>query len=667
MKQSTVFASLFAGIIAIGLVYLGMRSRPQESERVYTPAELPPTWTPEVLKAFEAMPLADRGGRVKSFATFAHYELLRTRSYPSLSLKVQGEAKARKFTPTAWLLDVLFYPNLAAEYPVFIVEDSEAIARLGISPHAKQRDRYTYNEIKVGREALIAAAQKLSNKKAEDYDRIERLTYALAQNLVAYENLAGMLDAGRTTMRLPDDVTDPTLKPIVGRDVPIAEAISSITTSETWKTISAARAAGTKLDLPAWLAPAMQQIDAGMRTAGAIRWYAPSAAGKDDWETPVGLLRDLAEDGPRAPTAAAMLKELATLATAASNLGENAAFQSQLATFATTRIAEAKDVKAYDRITADVLYLKADLFNNAKWLFLVLFILVAISWLMRAGNKLERVVSKLTPVAYLLIIGGIFFRVWITGFGPVTSIYETIPFITLMGGLFALLMRRVLPGRIPVAIAVIVGLAGMFIAGRYETSNAEDTIGTLQAVLRSNYWLWTHVTTINLGYATVMLASVFSMVYIFARIFDPFRQDKVLCTNLTRCVYGILCFGLVFSIIGTILGGIWGNDSWGRFWGWDPKENGALLIVLWCLVVLHMRMAGWIKEFGLHIWSTLGAIPVLFSWWHVNLLGVGLHSYGFTAGLDRNLYTAYGIVASIVLIGIVISFLEKSGRARRSS
>ena len=85
--------------------------------------------------------------------------------------------------------------------------------------------------------------------------------------------------------------------------------------------------------------------------------------------------------------------------------------------------------------------------------------------------------------------------------------------------------------------------------------------------------------------------------------------------------------------MGTVLGGIWANDSWGRFWGWDPKENGAMLIVLWCLIILHARMGGYLKEWGLHIASVLGAIVVAFSWWGVNLLGTGLHSYGFTDGI----------------------------------
>ncbi|MEO0662926.1 MAG: cytochrome c biogenesis protein CcsA, partial [Planctomycetota bacterium] len=97
--------------------------------------------------------------------------------------------------------------------------------------------------------------------------------------------------------------------------------------------------------------------------------------------------------------------------------------------------------------------------------------------------------------------------------------------------------------------------------------------------------------------------------------------------------------------VGTILGGVWANDSWGRFWGWDPKENGALMIVLYQLVIVHARLGGYIKDFGISVLAVVGGGIVAFSWWHVNQLGVGLHSYGFTDGVVRNLLVYYLFVA----------------------
>jgi hypothetical protein len=103
--------------------------------------------------------------------------------------------------------------------------------------------------------------------------------------------------------------------------------------------------------------------------------------------------------------------------------------------------------------------------------------------------------------------------------------------------------------------------------------------------------------------------------------------------SMTRMIYGTLCFSIFFSFIGTVLGGLWADDSWGRFWGWDPKENGALIIVLWNALVLHARWDGWVKDRGLAVLAIGGNIVTGWSWFGVNELGVGLHSYGFTEGV----------------------------------
>ena len=94
-------------------------------------------------------------------------------------------------------------------------------------------------------------------------------------------------------------------------------------------------------------------------------------------------------------------------------------------------------------------------------------------------------------------------------------------------------------------------------------------------------------------------------------------------------VYGVVCFGLLASFVGTILGGIWADQSWGRFWGWDPKENGALIIVLWNSLILHARWGGLVRQRGLMALAVFGNVVTAWSWFGVNMLGVGLHSYGF--------------------------------------
>ena len=118
-------------------------------------------------------------------------------------------------------------------------------------------------------------------------------------------------------------------------------------------------------------------------------------------------------------------------------------------------------------------------------------------------------------------------------------------------------------------------------------------------------------------------------------------------------IYGIVCFAIFFSFVGTVLGGLWADDSWGRFWGWDPKENGALIIVLWNALVLHARWDGMVKERGLAVLAVGGNIVTSWSWFGVNELGVGLHSYGFTEGV----LLALGLILASQLFFIGIGLL----------
>jgi cytochrome c biogenesis factor len=113
--------------------------------------------------------------------------------------------------------------------------------------------------------------------------------------------------------------------------------------------------------------------------------------------------------------------------------------------------------------------------------------------------------------------------------------------------------------------------------------------------------------------------------------------------SLSGMVYGIIAFSLFFSFVGTVLGGIWADQSWGRFWGWDPKENGALLIVLWCAIILHARWGGFARERGIMTMAIFGNVITSLSWFGVNMLGVGLHSYGF---MDKAFWALSGFIAS---------------------
>ena len=176
-------------------------------------------------------------------------------------------------------------------------------------------------------------------------------------------------------------------------------------------------------------------------------------------------------------------------------------------------------------------------------------------------------------------------------------------------------------------MAALVGFATLIIAHHLAMSG--DTLEMMRAVLDSNFWLATHVIIITFGYSAMFFAGALAIVFILKGLLDKsFDQDSA--RSLSAMVYGITCFAALFSLVGTILGGIWGDQSWGRFWGWDPKENGALMIVLMCAIYLHARWGGVFQERGLMGLAICGNIVTAWSWFGTNLLGVGLHSYGFT-------------------------------------
>src|SRR5260370_8269843 len=147
-------------------------------------------------------------------------------------------------------------------------------------------------------------------------------------------------------------------------------------------------------------------------------------------------------------------------------------------------------------------------------------------------------------------------------------------------------------------------------------------------------------------------AGRFSGHYLYLRGLFTTSFNETTASSLSRMMYGIICFATLFRFVGTILGGIWADQSWGRFWGWDPKENGALLIVMWNAIILHSRWGGFIRERGLAVMCVFGNIVFSLSWFGVNMLGVGLHSYGF---MDRAFGTLMTFIASqLVVFALVI-------------
>lgn len=339
------------------------------------------------------------------------------------------------------------------------------------------------------------------------------------------------------------------------------------------------------------------------------------------------------------------------------------AFEKQLETIHERTLQLANARGEYAKVPLEVRYYQLGLIHWSLYSFLLSFVLVAFAWLFGKSRALYAGGISFAAIATILLSIAIAMRCVIRGRPPVSTLYETVIFITAVGCIVGLFTEWVQKNRLALSATAILGVVGVFIANGYETLDKRDTMPSLVAVLDTNFWLATHVTSITIGYAAGLFAAVLASIFLISRGLGLKRDDKSYYTSLTRMTYGVLCFGVIFSAVGTILGGIWANDSWGRFWGWDPKENGALLIVLSQLVILHLRMGGYVREFGIAMLAAFGGMIVAFSWWGVNLLGVGLHSYGFTSGISSALTTYYAIQGGIMVLGSIGQLRELSRRA----
>jgi len=245
---------------------------------------------------------------------------------------------------------------------------------------------------------------------------------------------------------------------------------------------------------------------------------------------------------------------------------------------------------------------------------------------------------------------------------PVTNLHSSALFIAWVAVGLGLLAERFTRDGLVLAAASALGFASLLIAHNL----GGDTLGVLIAVLDSNFWLATHVVAITIGYAATFLAGFLGIAYLILRVSSArFVLDDAAQKRLTGTTYGVVCFALLFSFTGTILGGIWADQSWGRFWGWDPKENGALLIVLWNAIILHARWGGFLRGRGLAVCAIAGNIVTAFSWFGTNLLGIGLHSYGFTDSGFRWL-VGFALIQGVIALLAVLPPASKFGIAAPS-
>ncbi len=617
----------------------------------YTP------WSAETLRTAAPLPIQD-GGRIKPLSTYAGFTMLRLHGARSMKIE-DGKGKEYKLKPTEWLLDILFRPQLAIHQPTFRIDNSAAIEAIGIEPRGK-RDRYSYADLSAGREKLGELAQTYSGIDSKERDPMQTQVLDLASNLRAYEGLLGWFSFARNGVTLAGSSEN-------GAPDKRAEISSLMMVAETLQQqLEESRAAGR--GIPEGLQNLLQQVlDAANYAKNELFILPPSDRSQDQWKSAGNVIMDTMQGKSKEPET--YIADIQLLETTARSLGGGeATFRENLAKLRDRLTQRAADRGEAKSVSLEVAYYQRNWFLNALVFFLIGTLATMAMWTFgynRAGLISAWITTAATAAGLIYCLIAITKRCIIMQRPPVGNLYDTIIFIGTTVVLLALIVEWLTRRRFALGIAPILGTALIVLSRRFELGDGADHMDPLVAVLDSNFWLTTHVITITLGYSAGLLAAFLSSAYILLRGLDLDGGDRDLRRSFTRAVYGMICVTLFLSLVGTVLGGIWANYSWGRFWGWDPKENGALLICIWTLAILHARLGGYIREWGLHLSSIFTAVIVTFSWWHVNFLGVGLHNYGFTAG-KNTIWAFYAAMAVILAAGFVAMAVEKNRRAPQS-
>lgn len=304
-----------------------------------------------------------------------------------------------------------------------------------------------------------------------------------------------------------------------------------------------------------------------------------------------------------------------------------------LSVIAFEELAKAKNPSRYadsGKINAEIHY---NLFHPFRWAYICYLLAALIILWMWTTNKSKgmALVWFFVAVGFCLHTYGFGLRVYLTDRPPVSNMYETVVWVAWGVILFSTILEMIYKFRFIIFSGAMVGWVSLVMADS-APAVLDPSLQPLEAVLRSNYWLIVHVMTITISYAAFFLAfglGDVGLYYYFKG--EKENQDKI--KSIVKAIYRSKQIGVCFLAPGIILGGVWADESWGRFWGWDPKETWALIALLGYIAVLHGRLVGWIKDFGMVVSGVLTFSLVIMAWYGVNfVLGAGLHSYGFGAG-----------------------------------
>jgi ABC-type transport system involved in cytochrome c biogenesis permease subunit len=558
------------------------------------------------------------GGRVVPMDTLARVALLQM-NHHGIDGTENNSSSVQVASQTQWLMDVLMLPEHADTTKVFEVSNPDILDLFGW----QKAGNYSFSDLQPFFSQIEEQANSAAQTDAEARNAFQRGIVRLRDVLRFYVQLRNTIE--------PQDSPD------FGKEIQVFQQAI-----QPGLTAIRDRDAGKPYDESAFqriiLFTHRYQSLAQAKYAYAI----PSLTGKtenDRW-MPISeaLLSTIASGQVPAPVAT--YGRLVS----AYRAGEAQAFNQTLNEY--RKYLSQHFSAELRRPTLEYYFNAAQPFYQSLVLNLVVFVLAVLSWLVWP-RTLGRAAFFLLAFSFIIHTAGLVLRMYIQGRPPVTNLYSSAIFVGWAAVLFCLILEKIYRNGIGSVCGSVIGFTTLLIAQNLQFDG--DTMEMLRAVLDTNAWLATHVVGEVLGYSAVFLAGLIGIIYIFRGVFTT-SFDEITAKSMGRMMYGVVCFATLFSLVATILGGIWADQSWGRFWGWDPKENGALLVVLWNAIILHARWGGFARERGMAVLAVFGNVVGSLSWFGVNMLGVGLHSYGF---MDQAFGPLLAFIASqLVIMGI---------------
>ncbi|MCA9407198.1 MAG: cytochrome c biogenesis protein CcsA [Candidatus Omnitrophica bacterium] len=582
------------------------------------------------LEIFKRIPLLNYG-RIKPIETYARNFLV----------QLSSRSRYEKETAIEWFSRFLFAPRTTYADKIFLINNPEILEAIQIVP--EKRRRYSYKQLESGFEKIKALAEVV--EKIDDKERsvVEREILRVYNNFLLYIRLSGAFSYG---FPHPDfTIESAEVRKFLNLDQN-QKQYSFYDMFERMDLLEGAASSLSRKKQEEWTEN--DYVFAGIINA-LFFWtehykdcplgLIPTRSVEDEhWLSPMDVivLNDNVTDYMNE------LKYVRDMVVHYWN-GEQLQFDLSAKAFinSITNRVTSQEKEGINKISLELIYNKLNLFSWVKILY-ILGIFFFLGSLFQESKFIYSTSILTTILGFLFHISALILRILIMSRPPVTNLYETFIFVgaiaVILGGILEIINKNGLG----LFVANLCGAIFLVIAEKFASEG--DTMQMLVAVLNSNFWLSTHVLTITIGYAGCCVAGIVGHIYIFQALIQPNNKQQ-LNTTLQNML-GILGFGLTMTFLGTALGGIWADQSWGRFWGWDPKENGALLIVLWAAGIFHARLAKLIHPLGVAIGCVLGLIVVMWAWFGVNLLSVGLHSYGFTSGI-ANVLIMYVVVELI--------------------